>query len=212
MSSAICIQFKENFIEKLLSGISELHVINEFLFKAKRGIQFVNRTHSILIKQIERLPYLIGMKRLLGLLTILDIKSTSNDFEYLSSPNYKPIIINSLDKERMETNFQYVIQNYSNKIFLEDKASHVNLTPHSFCRYFKSRTTKVFSSFVNEVRIGNACKNLIENKYIISQICFQSGFNYLSNFNWQFKKLKGITPSEFQKKYKSHNFDLTFDK
>jgi len=212
ISSAICIQFMEDFLGKSSQDILELNKINELLIEAKRGVQFVNRTRDILIKHIEGLPYLIGMKRLLGLLTILDIMSTTNDIKYLSSPNYKPIIINSEDKYRMETIFRYVIQHYSSKIFLEDIASLVNLTPQSFCRYFKSRTTKVFSSFVNEVRIGNSCKNLIENKYTISQVCFQSGFNYLSNFNRQFKKIKGMTPSEFQHKYKNQNLNLMIDK
>jgi len=87
----------------------------------------------------------------------------------------------------------------------------VNMTPPSFCRYFKSRTTKVFSAFVNEVRIGNACRMLIEKKYTVSQVCFKSGFNYLSNFNRQFKKIKGLTPSKFQCKYQNYNFDLMYD-
>ena len=211
ISSAICIQFMEDFMRKSSSGIPELHKINEFLNEAKRGIQFVNETRDILINHIEELLSLTGMKRLIGLLTILDIMSTSKDLKYLSSPDYEPGIINSEDKDRMETIFRYVIKNYPNKIFLEEIASLVNLTPQSFCRYFKSRTTKVFSSFVNEVRIGNSCKMLIENKWTISQVCFESGFNYLSNFNRQFKRIKGITPSEFQTKYKNHNFDLMFD-
>ena len=211
MSSAICIQFMEYLLGKSSQGIPEFHKINEFLNEAKRGIQFVKSTRNILIKHIEGLPYLIGMDRLLRLLTILDIMSTSNDIKYLSSPNYKPIIINSEDKDRMETIYRYVIQYYQNKIFLKEIASLVNITPHSFCRYFKSRTTKVFSSFVNEVRIGNSCKKLIENKETISQICFASGFNYLSNFNRQFKKIKGVTPPEFKRKYMNKNFDLIFD-
>jgi len=212
MSSAICIQFMEDFFGKTLTGIPELHIINEFLNKAKRGIKFVKNTSNILIKHIEKLPSRGGMDRLIGLLTILDIMSTSKEIKYLSSPNYKPIIINSEDKVRMEIIFRYVIQNYSNKIFLEEIASLVNLTPQSFCRYFKSRTTKVFSYFVNEVRIGNSCRMLIENKDTVSQVCFQSGFNYLSNFNRQFKKIKGMTPSEYQLKYKNPSFDLMFDK
>ena len=151
------------------------------------------------------------MKRLIGLLTILDIMSTSSDIKYLSTLNYKPILINSEDRDRIETIFRYVIKNFSEKIFLEEIADLISLTPESFCRYFKSRTSKVFSSFVNEVRIGNACRMIIDNKEPITQICYASGFNYLSNFNRQFKKIKGMTPSEFQRKYKNPNFNVTFD-
>ena len=140
------------------------------------------------------------MKRFISLLTILDIISTSKDIRYLSSAGYKPLIINSEDRHRMETIFRYVIQNYPSKIQIEKVASLVNLTPPSFCRYFKSRAAKVYSSFVNEVRIGNASRMLVENKLTISQVSFASGFNYLSNFNRQFKKIKGMTPREFLRK------------
>ena len=151
------------------------------------------------------------MDRLIGLLTILDIMSNSNDVKYLSSIDYTPGIINSEDKYRMEIIFQYVIQNFPYKIHLEEIATLVNLTPPSFCRFFKSRTTKVFSSFVNEVRVGNSCKMLIEDKHSISQVCYLSGFNYLSNFNRQFMKIKGMTPSEFKRLYKNVNFDVMAD-
>jgi AraC-like DNA-binding protein len=208
ISSVICVQFMGDFMEKSSSGIPEMHRIKEFLNRAIRGIQFVGTTRNMLIKHIEELPPRRGMDRLIGLLSILDIMSTSNDIKYLASPEFNPGIINSVDKERMEIIFQYVIKNYPNKIFLEEIASQVSLTPHSFCRYFKSRTTKVFSFFVNEVRIGNACKMLMENKFTLSHICFATGFNCLSNFNRHFKKIKGITPTEFQQKFKYQNFDL----
>lgn len=207
-SSAICIQFMPDVFRKLQSEIPEMYKINELLNESIRGIEFVDKTRKILIKHIEALLYLNGIQRLLKLLTILDIMSAGKDVKYLSSPEYEPVIINSEDKSRMEIIFRYVIQNYPNKIFLDEVASLVNLTPPSFCRYFKSRTTKVFSSFVNEVRIGNSCKMLIENKLTISQVCYSSGFNYLSNFYRQFKNIKGITPTEFQYKYKNQNFNL----
>jgi AraC-like DNA-binding protein len=212
MTRAVVILFTEDFFEKSLTDIPELNLIKKFLNEAKRGMRFVNRTRDVLIKHIEGLSSQKGMNRLIGFLTILDIMSTSNDIKYLSAPNYKPIIIiNSEDKDRMEAIFRYVIKNYQNKMLLKDIASIVNLTPHSFCRYFKSRTGKVFTSFVNEVRIANSCKQILDNKEPISQISFATGFNYLSNFNRQFKKIKGMTPSQFHSKYKNQNFDLVLE-
>jgi YesN/AraC family two-component response regulator len=200
-SSAICIQFMETVFKRAFPDIPELFKINKLLNDSKRGIHFINGTRDLLVREIEGLLNKKCMQRLIGLMTILDIMSTTKDIKYLSSPDFIPMIINSEDKSRMETIIRYVIQNYPNKIFLREIAELVNLTPHSFCRYFKSRTSKVFSSFVNEVRVGNASKMLIENKETISQVCYKTGFNYLSNFNRQFKKIKGMTPSEFQHKY-----------
>lgn len=51
--------------------------------------------------------------------------------------------------------------------------------------------------YVNEIRIGYACKLLYEGACSISQAAFDSGFENLSNFNRQFKKIKGKTPTEF---------------
>lgn len=211
-SSAICIQFMEDFLGESFSNIPEYRKIKTFLNKANRGIQFVNESRSILEQRIIGLSSRTGMDRLIGLMKILDIMAGSGDNVYLSSPTYRPIKIHSEDKDRMEIIFRHVIENYTKNISLEEIASKVSLTPHSFCRYFKSRTTKVFSSFVNEVRIGNACKMILQKKYSISEVCYASGFNYLSNFNRQFKKIRGMTPSEFQRKSSEHSFDSLYDK
>jgi AraC-like DNA-binding protein len=211
LSSAVCIQFPEDFIVHPLRVIPEFFHIREFLNSAKRGIQFTGNTHFELASRVTSLPSLKGMDRLIGLLNILNIMSTSRELRFLSSPGYKPAVNNTADKHKMETIYRYVIRNFPGKIELEEISALVNLTPQSFCRYFKSRTTKVFSAFVNEVRIGNACKMLIEDKYSIASVCYMSGFNHLSNFNRQFRKLKGMTPSEFQKKFSNHSFEMMLE-
>lgn len=210
-SQAVCIQFSEDFAGKTFSGVPEFFLIREFLNNAKRGISFTGATHRKLVLLIRALPSLRGMERLIGLLKILNIMSTSRELMYLSSPGYKPSVSNTADKYKMETIYRYVIQNFAGTIELDEIAALVNLTPQSFCRYFKSRTTKVFSAFVNEVRIGNACKMLIEDKHTVTGVCYMSGFNHLSNFNRQFRKIKGVTPSEFRRKYKNHSFDRMFE-
>src|SRR5690606_6493651 len=84
------------------------------------------------------------------------------------------------------------------KIKLEDIASIANMTPTAFCKYFKARTKKTFSNFVNEVRIGHACKLLCRDDMSITQIAFECGFNNLTNFNKNFKQFKKIVPSEYK--------------
>ena len=71
----------------------------------------------------------------------------------------------------------------------------------AFCRYFKGRTNKTFSNFVSEIRIGQACKLLLDNKMSVAQVCYESGYNTVSNFNNQFKLLKGTSPKQYQKMY-----------
>ncbi|MEO1011792.1 MAG: AraC family transcriptional regulator, partial [Bacteroidota bacterium] len=67
---------------------------------------------------------------------------------------------------------------------------------------FKKRTQKSFVQYLNEIRIGHACKLLIEGKLQITTICYHSGFNTLTNFNRQFKAFMGMTPTAFMEQYR----------
>lgn len=208
---AIFTQFEENFWGESFSDLPELYKIKNLLNEAKRGIRFVKQTRKELEKYMMELPSQLGMSRLMHLLTMLDIMTSSNEFEYLSSPNYKSESINSVDEHRMELIYNHVLKHYQREISLEEISGLINLTPPSFCRYFKLRTNKAFSSFVNEMRIGSASKLLIENNLSISQVCYEAGFNHLSNFNRQFKKIKNMTPSEYQRKYWSRSLEQIND-
>jgi AraC-like DNA-binding protein len=92
-----------------------------------------------------------------------------------------------------------MIDHFQENIKLENVSSLIGMTPTSFCRYFKKHTSKSFHTVLNEIRIGHACKLLIENKMNISGIAYESGFSNISNFNEQFKKIKGTAPSLFLK-------------
>ena len=95
----------------------------------------------------------------------------------------------------------YVMENFREKISLQQVASIANMAPASFSRYFKIHSNKTFSDFLTEIRIGYSCKLLIEKHINISQACYDSGFNTLSNFNRQFKAFTQHTPLEYKKKY-----------
>ena len=97
--------------------------------------------------------------------------------------------------------YDFIMAHFRQPIKLQEVAQIANLTPPSFCRFFRSRTRKTFSTFLNEVRVGYACKLMSEEHLNISDICFQSGFNNLSNFNRQFKKIINKSPLKYRKEY-----------
>jgi transcriptional regulator GlxA family with amidase domain len=76
-----------------------------------------------------------------------------------------------------------------------------NISPNSFCRYFKSRTRKTYSQFLIEIRVGHACKLLIENKLSIKQLCYESGFNNFTSFHKYFKLITNKSPLTYQKEF-----------
>ncbi len=206
-SQAIFVQFKDNFCGSGFSDIPEMTLVNNLLHESLRGIEFYGETRKKLEKYMLDLSSASGMKSLVLMLSILEIMSATKEFHYLSSPNYKVRRINTLDERRMGIIYDFVLTHYQQEISLDEISSLINLTPPSFCRFFKQRSNKTFSTFVNEVRIGNASKLLIENKLSISQICYESGYNHLSNFNRQFRRIKKMTPSEYQRKYWNQNLD-----
>ena len=133
-------------------------------------------------------------------LKTLDAIAKTEEYELLSSPGFVNTM-NSLDTERLNKVMNFITDNYTEEINIEEIADLANLSKSSFCRYFKSRTHKTFSQFLNEVRILNACKLLITSEKTITQICYNTGYNNISHFNRQFKIITGLTAKEYQKKY-----------
>jgi AraC-like DNA-binding protein len=97
--------------------------------------------------------------------------------------------------------YEYIFKNYRKKVTLEDVALLLHLTPTSFSRYFSIINNKPFSRFLSEIRIKHACKMLTETEETVSNICYDSGFNTLSNFNNQFKEVMSKTPLEYKKEF-----------
>ncbi len=98
----------------------------------------------------------------------------------------------------METKRQFKT-NYKEEISLDEISKIANLTPTSFCRMFKAKTKKPFVEYLNEIRVSNACKYLIETDLGISEIAYECGYKTASNFNKLFKKLIGTTPKEYRR-------------
>lgn len=196
-AEAIAVHFKKGFLGDYFLELTEINAIKTLLSKAKRGIQFVNVAAS-LHKKIKNLEEKESFERTISFLQILNLLSNHKDYKLLSSPNFNinklNIKTNNLDKV-----FEYIFQNFNKKISLDKAASIACMNASSFSRYFKKVNRKTFSKYVNEIRIGFACKLIIENKYNISRICYEVGFNNVSNFNRQFKLIKDKSPSEFQK-------------
>lgn len=155
-------------------------------------------------EQVERLMFDLlqttDFESILMLLNLLNLIANSSEYNLLSSAGYTNSLKES-DTERMNKVHAYVMKNFREKITLEEVAAIANMTPTSFSRYFKTHANKTFSDFLTEIRVGYSCKLLIEKKMSVSQVCYESGFYTLSNFNRQFKAVTHYNPLEYRKKY-----------
>jgi transcriptional regulator GlxA family with amidase domain len=130
----------------------------------------------------------------------LAIISSCKQFLQLSSIGFKPDNFVQ-ESDRINAVYEYSLKNFRRKIQLEEIAEVANISPNSFCRYFKSKTRKTYSQFLIELRVGHACKLLIENNQCIKRLCYESGFNNFTSFHKYFKIITGKSPLIYQKEF-----------
>lgn len=200
-AEGIVIYFDHDFISESLLQKEEYIRLRRLFKKSLFGFDIVGETAVLIRKKIEELPKLKGFDAVLGLLHILNILAKTKDLTVLASSGYTNTLREG-DTERMNKVYAHVMKHFTRKISIIEMAQLTNMTPTSFSRYFKTHANKTFSEFVSEIRIGHACKLLIDKKMNASQVCYQSGFRTLSNFNKQFKAATSCTPSAYKEKYK----------
>ena len=127
---------------------------------------------------------------------LLQIKE-SDEIELLSSPSFNNQLLKT-DNSRIIRIYDYILQSYKRTIKLDDLAGQLGMTPTSLCRYFKQKIGKTLIEMVNETRIKYACNLLGKTDNSILEICYESGFNNLSNFNRQFRRITGTNPKNFR--------------
>jgi AraC-like DNA-binding protein len=197
----VVIKFRKDFLGSLFFELPEMVRIRNLFDHAMRGLTFGGTSKPRLDKLITGIVEEQDPEdRLFSLLRVLQLMSVEPGQKYISNrPYYEKG--NAQDIDRIDRIYKFLMNNFTRKIELGEVAEIASLSPTAFCRYFKSRTNKTFSQFLNEIRIGHSCKLLIERDLSISEVCYQSGFNYPSNFHKQFKKIKGLTPQIYQSRY-----------
>lgn len=198
-AEAIVIHFKEDFLGKDFFNLPEMIQVVQLFNKAKYGIKITGNTRQQISDIMLQMHTVNGHKRILQLLSILEILSTSDEIELLTNPGFVQQHLVSYD-DRITKVHEYIMKNFQKDISLAEVAEIANMSIPSFCRLFKSSTRKAFSNFVNEIRVGHACRLLLEDRESIAQICYKSGFNNMSNFNRQFKRLKERSPLQYRQR------------
>lgn len=196
---AISIFFSYDSITALLDYIPESENIQKLLKNSVYGIKLSCDDVKLIIPYIKKMLHVEGFTKVLELLNILGMIANKKEVKFISSK--KPLIMDEEDNKKLNKVFEHIMQHFRERICLEDVASLIYMTPTSFCRYFKQRTQKTFSEFVTEVRIGNACKLLSKGSYNVSEACYSSGYNNISNFHRHFYKVKGMTPNQYRKHF-----------
>lgn len=197
----ISLFFHNNSLGEDFFDLEEMMQIRSLIERCGRGIQFKKSITEQVNNRIFGLLDLDGFERFMEIMNILQTLSETDQYSYLATMN-SSIPPSDRKNEKINKVFNYILDHYHEDIKLEDVANLASYSQAAFCHFFKQHTQKTFVQFLIEVRISNACKMLRNTDSNISQICYECGFNNVSNFNRQFKKLIGMSPTAYIKSYK----------
>ncbi len=194
------VHFFENFWGDRFLNLPETKLIKSVLEKAKRGISVDGKDAEKISRSILKINSSKGVTQLVSLIECLADFANARSFTLLSSIGFN-FNFSESENERINSIYSYSLNNFFKEIYIEEVAAIAGLVPNSFCRYFKSRTGKTYSQFLTEIRVGHACKLLIENRISMKQLCFESGFNNFTCFHKNFKAITGMSPKKYQQEY-----------
>ena len=198
---AIVVQFSSDFFSHAMGLYPEFHKIKALLESARQGVYFNKEGNDEIRKRLRRLVRLSGLNRLLECLKILSLMSVTPHKRMLGSETPGQAHTTEADL-RLSKVLGQLNRDYDKPIRLEEIARTSGMSPSAFCRYFREKSGKTMIAYVNELRIGYACKLLLAGEMTISQICYECGYNNISNFNRQFKKITRFIPTEYIKVFR----------
>ncbi len=187
--------FNEKYFGNELWSSNELNAVRDFADTSQRGLQIASEAAVPMVACIQQIAALEGLRRLIKFFTLLHLLTTSSGQKKLS---FLPGKLLENEAGRMNTILEFTFRESHRRIYLDEVAQLANLSVEAFCRYFKLHTRKTYVNFLNEVRISNACQLLILRDLSVAQICYQSGFGNVSNFNRIFRRITHKSPLTFR--------------
>ena len=198
----ITIQFSPDLFINSLIHKNQFDSILKMLESASKGLSF---PMDAILKEYDKLDTLAsereGFYAVIKFLTILYELSNCENAQPLASSSFARLEVNA-DSRRIQKVQEYLNKHYMEEIRLHQMSDLAGMTPVAFSRFFKLRTGKSLSDYIIYLRLGFAARLLVDSTRSIAEICYECGFNNLSNFNRIFKKKKGCSPKEFRDNYR----------
>lgn len=200
----ITIQFSEDLFGDIFLAKNQMAGIRNLLNESANGIAFSMATIWKVHSQLEKMTTTdSGFRGLLDFMELLNDLAEAGDYRPLATSSFASVAP-ACDSRRVQKVQAYIEANYKVEIRLNTLAELAGMTPTAFSRFFKLRTGKSISDYIIDVRMGHASRLLVDSTTSIAEICYDCGFNNISNFNRLFKKKKGQSPKTFREIYQHH--------
>jgi len=194
---AFVIQFSYDFLCDKFFEIPEFTYLKKFLLRSERGYVFYGDVKRRIISILRKMQNMDDTDKLYALFGIFQLFGKTDQYEVLASPAYMQSLTVK-GSESMRSALQYIMEHFQERIQIEDVLEITHKSYAAFYKAFKKTYGMSFTDYLLKVRIGYACKLLTEDQSKISEIAYDAGFENLANFNRQFRKIKGITPTAFR--------------
>lgn len=198
----ITIQFRGDLFGPDFMAKKQMRPLNELLKNARTGIAFGMDTIMKVYATLDSLvkcdrPDFVSLLRFEELLYQLAL---SKDSHQLSASSFSNVHL-STESRRVNRVEEEIAKKYKEELTLEHLAEIAGMTPTAFSRFFKQRTGRTLSEYIIDIRIGHACRRLVDTTMTMSEVCYDCGFNNISSFNRIFRRKKGCTPTTFRENY-----------
>ncbi|SDD51159.1 AraC family transcriptional regulator [Pedobacter soli] len=194
------VHFKEEFLGKDFLNLPENQEIKRIFAQAKQGIKLEGAAKDKIAALMPQIIESTGTMRIIRLLEVLTVIANCSEKNILVSLGFKPNFLEN-EKDRIQSIYNYTISNYKKKIELKEIAAVAKISPNSFCKFFKTKSRKTYTQFLNEIRVGQACKLLIENDLTVKEICYDCGFYNFTSFHKYFREITGKSPLKYQQAF-----------
>ena len=198
-AKSVVIHFSEASLGKDFLYLPEAKPIRQLLQKSLQGLDIGGQTHTEASKKLTAIVEQKGLRRWHSLVEILILLAESKNLNPITST--PQIGYNEKETARLCQVFDWITINYSSAIKLSDVAKIAGMNENAFSRFFSQRTRKTFSGFVQEMRLHKAARLLVEDEISVTAICYDCGYNNISNFNRQFLNYYNINPLSYKKTF-----------
>lgn len=196
-AKSIVIHFTEESLGNDFLALPESALIKPLLARAASGLDIFGETNLRVSKMLLDIVGYSGLKRWVCLVEILMELTESKEMTSIAKSSL--VGYNEKESNRLCTVLDWITANFENNISLTEAAAIAEMHENAFSRFFSLRTRKTFSGFVQELRLQKAAKLLIESDYSVTEICYDCGYNNLSNFNRQFLNHYKVSPRQYKK-------------
>lgn len=197
----ITIQFALNYQTSPIFNTNAFRSITQMLYRAQRGLAFPMEAIMNVYPRLSRIATIKeGFYAMAELFFMLYELSKCTNARELSSTSFAQVQMDD-ESRRVKKVKDYISAHYMDEIRLEQMSALVSMSPTAFSRFFHQRTGQALAEYIVDTRIGMAARKLIDTSEPVSAICYECGFNTLSNFNRLFRTRKHCSPTEFRDKY-----------